>query len=99
MEESVAATVLSGLALWVLLMALILGLSRVLRALVGIRSSLDKIAMGVRAIEQETSPLPGSIGGINSSFTSLAGGLESVKEHLESVNRNLDPVGKALAGS
>ena len=96
---AVAATVLSGLALWVLLIALIMGLSRVLRALEGTRSSLDKIAMGVRAIEQETSPLPRSIDGINSSFGSLAGGLGSVREHLESVDRNLDPVGKALAGS
>lgn len=96
---AVAATVLSGLALWALLIALVLGLSRVLRALEGIRASLDKIAMGVRAIEKETEPLPGHIDGINSSFGSLAGGLESVKKHLESVDRNLDPVGKALAGS
>lgn len=96
---AVAATVLSGLALWVLLIALALGLSRVLRALEGTRASLDKIAMGVRAIEQETAPLAGHIDGINRSFTSLAGGLESVKDHLESVDRNLDPVGKALAAS
>lgn len=96
---TVAATVLSGLALWVLLIALILGLSRVLRALEGTRASLDKIAMGVRAIEKETAPLPGHIDGVNSSFGSLAGGLESVKDHLGSVDSNLDPVGKALAGS
>ena len=96
---AVAATVLSGMALWVLLIALVLGLSRVLRALEGIRSSLDKIAMGVRAIEQETNPLPTNIEGINNSFGSLAGGLESVNGHLESVDRNLDPVGRALTGS
>lgn len=93
------ATAVSLVALWVLLIALILGLSRVLRALEGVRASLDKIAMGVRAIEQETAPLPNNIDGVNSSFGSLAGGLESVKDHLASVDRNLDPMGKALTGS
>lgn len=96
---AVAATVLSGLALWALLIALVLGLSRVLRALEGTRASLDKIAMGVRAIEKETAPLAGHIDGVNSSFASLADGLESVKDHLQSVEMNLEPVGKALAGS
>ncbi len=96
---TVAATVLSGLALWILLIALMMGLSRVLRALEGVRASLDKIAMGVRAIEKETAPLPGHIDGVNSSFGSLAGGLESVKDHLGSVDSTLDPVGKALTGS
>ena len=50
-------TILSVLAVWSLLTALIVGLLYVFKALESIRDVLHRIAMGVRAIEQETAPL------------------------------------------
>jgi hypothetical protein len=50
-------TVLSVLALWALLGVLVFGLLFVIKALQGIRTRLEKIAMGVRAIEHQVRPL------------------------------------------
>ena len=50
-------TICSVLAVWALLTVLVVGLLLVLKTLESIRGSMEKIAMGVRAIEQETLPL------------------------------------------
>ena len=50
-------TICSVLAVWALLTVLVVGLLLVLKTLESIRRSMEKIAMGVRAIEQETLPL------------------------------------------
>jgi hypothetical protein len=54
---TVLLTIYSVLAVWALLTALVVGLLLVLKALESVRGSMEKIAMGVRAIERETLPL------------------------------------------
>ena len=50
-------TILSVLALWSLLALLIIALLLIRKTLESVRVSLERIAMGVRAIEKETEPL------------------------------------------
>jgi hypothetical protein len=54
---SLFLTTLSVLAVWALLTLLVIALLLVLKVLESVRGSLRKIAMGVRAIDQETKPL------------------------------------------
>src|SRR5919204_100866 len=56
-EMTLLLTICSVLAVWALLTVLVVGLLLVLKTLESIRGSMEKIAMGVRAIEQETLPL------------------------------------------
>lgn len=89
-------TVLSGLAGALLLVVLAVGLLRILRALTSIRESLSKIAMGVRAIDSETAPLPKHLGGLNDTLTALGGGFGSVNSHLKAAGEKLERVGGLL---
>ena len=89
-------TVLSGLAGALLLVVLAVGLLRILRALTSIRESLSKIAMGVRAIDSETAPLPKHLGGLNDTLTTLAEGLGTVNSHLKAAGEKLERVGGLL---
>lgn len=50
-------TILSAIAAWAFVTVLALGLLLVLKPLQSIRGYLEKIAAGVRAIEQQTGPL------------------------------------------
>jgi uncharacterized protein YoxC len=50
-------TILSVLALWSLLALLIVGLLLIRKTLESVRVTLERVAMGVRAIETETAPL------------------------------------------
>lgn len=54
----VLLTALSGGALWLLLLVLVGLLGPIAYWIVKIRTSLSKISMGVRAIEQQTALLP-----------------------------------------
>ena len=89
-------TILSGLAGALLLVVLAVGLLRILRALTSIRDTLAKIAMGVRAIDSETAPLPKHLGGLNDTLTALGGGLGSVNSHLKAAGEKLERVGGLL---
>lgn len=89
-------TVLSGLAGALLLVVLAVGLLRILRALTNIRDTLSKIAMGVRAIESETAPLPKHLGQLNETLTTLGGGLGTVNSHLKATGETLERVGGLL---
>ena len=89
-------TILTAVLMLVLLIALTWALAQIRYALLGIRKSLEKIAMGVRAIEVETNPLPGAIGGIAESLTATAGGLVIVRDHLGNTAANLVPAAKKL---
>lgn len=88
-------TILTAIALWVLLIALAVALFLILRALQAIRTSLGKITFGVRAIEKETEML-GGVEKLNGGLTALAGGLESVATHFANVDDNVGKVGEAL---
>lgn len=87
-------TVLTAVLVLVLLIALTLSLVMIRYALLGVRKSLEKICMGVRAIEVETSPLPTAIGGIAESLTGIAGGLTVVRDHLGTTASNLVPAAR-----
>ena len=56
-EMTLLLSICSVLAVWALLTVLVLGLLLVLKTLESIRGFMEKIAMGVRAIEQQTLPL------------------------------------------
>ena len=89
METVLLLTILTILAAAVLLIALGIGLWQIALALEGIGSSLDKIAYGVRAIEQESNPLPECIDGINGSLSPVIGGFEVVGSELTSADAHL----------
>lgn len=75
-------TLLTGAALLVLLIFLGWALSRIARALQGITDSLEKICMGVRAIETETTPLVAGVTTLNETFGGIADGFASVEATL-----------------
>ena len=85
----VLLTILSVLAVWSLLGVLVIGLLLVLKTLEGVRGSLEKIAMGVRAIEQETKPLSAHIDALAATLAqappgdAAAGGIRGVVLSLE----------------
>ena len=85
----VLLTLLTILAAAALLVVLGFGLYHIAVALESIGVSLDKIAMGVRAIEVETSPLPRRIDGINNSLAPVVGGFEVVGKTLDGADQNL----------
>ena len=89
-------TVLTSVLFLTLLGFLAWALSRILKALAGIRTSLEKIAMGVRAIESETAPLLTEIPGVASNLTQIGNGLVVVSQHLEATSGNLPAAAKAL---
>ena len=89
-------TILTGALFLVLLAALTWALAMIFKALSGIRRSLEKIAWGVRAIEVETSPLPGGISGVAEGLTAIGAGLVAVQGHLTSTADNLPGAARAL---
>ncbi len=54
--------ILSVLAVWTFLLVLVIGLLIIWKALESVRGSMEKITMGVRAIEKETDPLDAHAG-------------------------------------
>ena len=88
-------TILTALAGAILLLALVASLFIILRTLQSVRSFIEKINFGVRAIEKETEMLKG-VETLNTGLTALAGGLESVATHFTNVDRNVGTVGAAL---
>jgi hypothetical protein len=58
-------------------------IARTLEAIGGEGDSfLAKLRLGLRAIEKETSHLPGEVTKLNAGLTAVAGGLQQVDEHL-----------------
>jgi len=75
-------TILSSIAVLALLIVLAWALGQIARAIDGIVTNLQNIAMGVRAIERETEPLAGEVTKLNETFTALDGGFDSVANSL-----------------
>jgi uncharacterized protein YoxC len=88
-------TILSVVALWALLTLLVIALLLILKTLESIRGYLEKIAMGVRAIEIETAPLGTHANTVGASLTGTVSALSSVASGLSQIEQDLDP---ALAG-
>jgi hypothetical protein len=89
-------TLLSGLALLVLLGVLLVALTRVQYALDGINASLSKIAMGVRAIESETAILKAEAPTTLAAMTALADGGELIAARLSSAEARLGAIAESL---
>jgi hypothetical protein len=92
----VVLAVLSVLAGWSLLGALAAGLLLILKPLEGIRASLRKVAMGVRAIEDETRPLGPGASTLIGSLGGTAEVLGSATQLLGVIARDLDEVAGVL---
>src|SRR5262245_12863967 len=92
-------TILTGGAVTVLLVALIVALRFILQHLASIGESLDKIAMGVRAIEVETAPLIPRIEKANETFTELKSGLDLVGKHLSHADTTLEAAATILGST
>lgn len=97
--STLTLTILTGVELTVLLIALAIALVLIRHALERIAATLDKIAWGVRAIETETAPLPGQIGLLNTGLTSLSGGLKQAVTHFMNADGNLKKVARALGAN
>jgi ABC-type transporter Mla subunit MlaD len=89
-------TVLSVLAGWSLLGAIAGGLLLILKPLEGVRSSMRKITMGVRAIEEETRLLGPGAGTLVGSLGRAAEVLGSATQRLDEIARDLDTVAGTL---
>lgn len=81
--------ILSGAALWLFLIVLILFLDRIRKALAGIDVSLSKVAMGVRAIEVETAILPAALPTTATALTQITEGAEALAGILASADGHL----------
>ena len=82
-------TSLSVLMLWVFLGLLVIGLLLILKTLESVRTSLEKIATGVRAIEQETLPLGNSAAQATASLTTATGDINGLSRQLDELAAEL----------
>jgi hypothetical protein len=89
-------TILSVLAAWSLLGVIAGGLLMILNALKSVRRHMENIAMGVRAIEQQTAPFGAGVDALGPSLKEAADALSAAAQRLEVVNRDLDAAGPAL---
>lgn len=88
--------ILSVLTLWWLLGVLAVGLLNILKPLERVRRSMESIAMGVRAIEQETSPLTGYATTLLTALPAVADGATAIASGLTAIDRDLDAVAPLL---
>ena len=95
---TVLLTLLSGLALIVLLVALALALHRIQAALASINVHVSKILWGVRAIERETGPLRGGLPLLRANLTDVVSGAGVIAERLASADQHLCVVCQKLVG-
>lgn len=89
-------TILSALALWALLLVLVVGLLLVLKALESVRGYLEKITMGVRAIEWQLAPLGDGIPATAAALTETADALGGTAARLASADVHLAAAAPAL---
>jgi uncharacterized protein YoxC len=96
--QLILLTLLSGLALIVLLVALAIGLFRIQTSLDGINVNASKILWGVRAIEHETDPLRAGLPELRATLTDVVGGAGVIAERLTAADQHLGAAAEALAG-
>jgi hypothetical protein len=82
-------TILSVLVFWAFLQLLIFGLYLIFKPLEGVRIYLEKITMGVRAIERQTRPLPEQSRKLIASLTTANTLLQQTNQRLERVDEKL----------
>ena len=96
--QVVLLTFLSGLALLVLLVALVIALYRIQNALDSINIHASKILWGVRAIEQETNPLRDGLPRLRATLTEVVAGAGVIAERLTAADEHLGAAAEVLAG-
>jgi hypothetical protein len=89
-------TILSVIAIWAFLTVLVVGLLMILKPLQQVRGYLEKITMGVRAIEHQVRPLGERADALAAALGGVGGPLGRAAEHLASADRNLDAAAPAL---
>ncbi len=89
-------TILSVLAVWAFLFILVIALLLIEKVLESVRAYLEKIAMGVRAIEQETSPLSAQAGVLAERLTQTNQVVGAASQGLDQVNADLGPAAASL---
>lgn len=92
----VLLTILSVLAGWTLLGVLMVGLRLIMKQLESIRGHLEKIVWGVRAIEQQTSPLGTHADAFAASLGETGDAVGAAADQLDKVSRDIDAAGPAF---
>lgn len=93
---SLLLTILSVLAGWTFLGVLFIGLFLIRKVLESVRLYLEKIAMGVRAIEQQTAPMRERAEAVQGALDQTAAGFAAVTEQFTEMDRLLDATPPAL---
>ena len=96
--QLIVLTVLSCLALLVLLIALAVALYRIQASLERINMHAGKIHWGVRAIERETDSLRDGLPRLRTTLTGVVEGAGVIAQRLDSADRHLGVAADALAG-
>jgi len=89
-------TILSVLALWGLLAVLAAGLLLILKPLDSVRTRLEQITMGVRAIEQETKPLGARAGTLIAGLSDASNSLGATAQHMAEADHHLGAAAPVL---
>ncbi len=92
-------TILSVLGAWAFLTVLLIALLLVLKVLDSIKVYMEKIAMGVRAIEQETKPLASQAGTLADSIVAADQVVGNVADGLAQVNLDLGAAADTLGSA
>lgn len=90
-ERPLLLASLSVVGFWSLLLVLAAGLYEIVNALESVRTSLEKITMGVRAIAEETRPL-------GAGLDQLAAGLTTGGEEIGTVAGQVGALSRSLEG-
>lgn len=96
--QQIVLTLLSCLALLVLLVALAVALYHIQASLERINVHAGKILWGVRAIERETDPLRDGLPQLKTTLTGVVEGAGVIAQRLESADHHLGVAAEALAG-
>jgi hypothetical protein len=96
--QLILLSLLSALALIVLLAALATALYRIQASLDKINVNASKILWGVRAIEHETTPLKAGLPELRATLTDVVGGAGVIAETLTLADQHLGAAAEALAG-
>ena len=96
MDQRLLLAILSVLAGWTLLGLLAVGLFLILKVLQSVRGYFEKIAMGVRAIEQQLVSLPSHAEEANAALAAAAGAVTTVADRFVEMERLLEAARPAL---
>jgi hypothetical protein len=88
-------TILSVLAFWAFLNVLMVGLYLIFKPLEGVRIYLEKITMGVRAIERQTRPLAAYSQDVGPEVEKTQAALQQAGRELNLIEIKLDTIAQS----